>query len=160
MCIRDRSESLRNCLSFDTEVESIYLFGDFKVITDTEKFTFGERESLIYNGGFRLSGQNDSVDCTDIVRDGYPFYGGLIDVKTDYEYKRGGAAVLSLQGRYSLADVYVGGEHAGLLMFKNKINLLPYLREGINEIEIKLYNSMRNLMGPHHSCLLYTSTGA
>lgn len=42
------SESLRNCLSFDTEVESIYLFGDFKVITDTEKFTFGERESLIY----------------------------------------------------------------------------------------------------------------
>lgn len=144
------SESLRNCLSFDTEVESIYLFGDFKVITDTEKFTFGERESLIYNGGFKLSGQDDSVDCTDIVRDGYPFYGGLIDVKADYEYKRGGAAVLSLQGRYSLADVYVGGEHAGLLMFKNKINLLPYLREGINEIEIKLYNSMRNLMGPHH----------
>lgn len=144
------SESLRNCLSFDTEVESIYLFGGFRVITDRKKFVFGERESLIYTGDFVLARQTESVDSSDIVRDGYPFYGGLIDIKTDYDYKRGGATVLKLRGRYSLADVYAGGQHAGLLMFKNKLDLAPFLHEGINEIEIKLYNSMRNLIGPHH----------
>lgn len=144
------SESLRNCLSFDTEVESIYLFGGFRVITDRKKFVSGERESLIYTGDFVLARQTDSVDSSDIVRDGYPFYGGLIDIKTDYDYKRGGATVLKLRGRYSLADVYAGGQHAGLLMFKNKLDLAPFLHKGINEIEIKLYNSMRNLIGPHH----------
>ena len=144
------SESLRNCLSFDTEVESIYLFGGFRVITDRKKFVFGERESLIYTGDFVLARQTDSVDSSDIVCDGYPFYGGLIDIKTDYDYKRGGATVLKLRGRYSLADVYAGGQHAGLLMFKNKLDLAPFLHEGKNEIEIKLYNSMRNLIGPHH----------
>ena len=30
------SESLRNCLNFDTEIESVYLYGDFSVVCDSD----------------------------------------------------------------------------------------------------------------------------
>ena len=48
------SESLRNCLAFDTEIECVYLFGDFAVDTERSRFIPGERNSLRYDGVFAL----------------------------------------------------------------------------------------------------------
>lgn len=35
-------------------------------------------------------------------------------------------------------------------MFENRIDLSEFLRKGTNRIGIKVYNAMRNLIGPHH----------
>jgi len=144
------SESLRNCLCFDTEIESIYLIGNFCVKTDQANMQPDVRNSICYDGSFALVPQKETVDPTNLVTDGYPFFGGSISVQTACAYAPGDATELFVRGRYSTCDVAVNGEPAGTLIFRNHIDLKPYLKEGENTITLTLSNTLRNLMGPHH----------
>ena len=144
------SESLRNCLAFDTEIESIYLVGSFCVATDSAKYTLAEHGALCYDGSFTLTVQKDAIDLSNVVTDGYPFFGGSISAKTVYTYAPGGATVLRLRGRFGVCDVKVNGEPVGSMLFSRDMDLAPWLREGENEIELTLSNTLRNLLGPHH----------
>ena len=36
------------------------------------------------------------------------------------------------------------------MLFCRDMDLAPWLREGENEIELTIYNTLRNLLGPHH----------
>ncbi len=146
----DVSESLRNCLNFDTEIENIYLFGNFTVDTDKQRFTYGERRSVCYDGSFSIKAQSYSIDPYDIVTDGYPFFAGTIEIENTYSYKKGDPTLLVLTGRYAVAEVSVNGKKAATLMFTDRADLSDLLTEGENTIIIKLSNSHRNLFGPHH----------
>ncbi|MBQ4628532.1 MAG: hypothetical protein IJB44_05600 [Clostridia bacterium] len=143
------SESLRNCLAFDTEVEPAYMIGDFALKTD-KPFTEEARNAELYDGTFVLTEQKDSVYIRDIVKDGYPFYCGTAKVRYNYDYKNGEPTVIALNGRFAVCKVKVNGENAGEMMFRNHIDLENLLKEGENEIILEFTNSMRNLMGPHH----------
>ncbi|MBQ8642525.1 MAG: hypothetical protein IJ480_09945 [Clostridia bacterium] len=143
------SESLRNCLVFDTEIEAAYLVGDFALET-AGTFTDDVKNSRLYEGEFVLTNQRDNVSITDVVKDGYPFFGGSMTVKFPYDYKAGDATVLALTGRFATASVKVNGTPAGDMLFLRHVDLTAYLREGVNEIEITFAGAMRNLMGPHH----------
>ncbi len=143
------SESLRNCLVFDTEIEAAYLVGDFALET-AGIFTENVQNALIYDGDFVLTNQKDRVTIGNVVRDGYPFFGGHMTVKFTYDYKVGDATVLALEGRFATASVKVNGVSAGSMLFLRHVDLIRYLREGENEIELDFANAMRNLMGPHH----------
>ncbi len=144
------SESLRNCLNFDTEIESVYLVGKFCVETDSAHMHAEEKSAICYDGSFRLTRQKDKIDLSNIVSDGYPFFGGAIEAETTYLYEAGGATELFVNGRYAVCEVRVNGEYAGRLMFKRHINLAAFLKPGENTIALKLYNANRNLLGPHH----------
>lgn len=143
------SESLRNCLVFDCEIENIYLIGDFCVKCDGE-FAAGERNSVIYNGAFSLEPQRDTVKINNIVEDGYPFFGGAFKASFNYDYHDGMPIMLKLNGRFALCEVSVNGNEVGTAMFSKYVDLSERLHEGENEISLVLYNSNRNLMGPHH----------
>ncbi len=143
------SESLRNCLVFDVEIENIYLVGDFALRTNGE-FTDSVRSSVLYDGGFTLVRQPDTVPARDVVRGGFPFYGGALDTGFTYRYSEGKPTVLCLNGRFATADISVNGTYAGTMLFERVLDLSAFLREGDNDIEIRLCNSMRNTMGPHH----------
>jgi len=144
------SESLRNCLNFDTEIENIYLFGNFAVYTDKSKFKYDVRHSVCYDGEFAIKAQSDCIDPKDIVTDGYPFFGGTIEIENTYNYKSGDPTMIVLTGRYAVAEVSVNGKAAGTLMFTDHIDLADMLKAGENTITVKLSNAYRNLMGPHH----------
>ena len=144
------TEALRNCLCFNTEIESIYLVGNFCVNTDSSRFAPAERNAILYDGGFSIGAQKDEIDVSNIVTDGYPFFGGAIEAETTYHYAPGGATKLVPGGRCAVVDVSVNGEFAGTLMFKRSIDLSPWLREGENTITLRMYNTLRNLLGPHH----------
>ena len=143
------SESLRNCLVFDVEVEPIYLLGDF-ALRCNGVFADGERNSTVYDGGFTLTAQPAAVPARDVVRGGFPFYGGPMATAFDYDWKEGRPTVLRCDGRFAVAHIAVNGEEAGTMLFEREIDLAPYLKEGRNEISVKIVNSMRNAMGPHH----------
>ena len=143
------SESLRNCLSFDMEIESIYLYGEFGVKTDNTKMTT-EGVACYYTGEFAIVPQKKSIDLTNVVTDGFPFFGGAIEAKTVYNYTPGAPTELVITGRCSVCDVTVNGTFAGRLLFKQHMDLSAYLQEGENTIALKLYNANRNLLGPHH----------
>ncbi len=143
------SESLRNCLVFDTEIEPAYLTGDFALRTNGI-FADGERNSTIYDGGFTLVAQPSVVPARDVVRGGFPFYGGRLSTAFDYDWKEGRPTVLKCDGRFAAAEITVNGVPAGTMLFSRTLDLAPYLTEGKNEIGVTVVNSMRNAMGPHH----------
>ncbi|MBQ9544398.1 MAG: hypothetical protein IJV00_04650 [Clostridia bacterium] len=143
------SESLRNCLNFDTEIESAYLFGNFGVETPGEK-TEGERLGWSYKGDFRIVGAPGSVDPENLQFSLLPFFAGSVTFAFGHTYKPGDPSAIKLTGRYAVAEVKVNGKYAGKLMFTHTLDLDGLLKEGENEIEITLTNSNRNLLGPHH----------
>ncbi|MBE6609111.1 MAG: hypothetical protein E7634_00400 [Ruminococcaceae bacterium] len=145
-------ESLRNCLVFNTEIEAIYLLGSFEVKTDADAFKSEPNAAYRYplSCGFALTEQKKSIDASNVVTDGYPFYCGKLEMKTTLDYRSGDATVLKLDGRFCVCDVTINGEFAGTVMFSKYLDLAPYLKEGKNEIVLTLCNSMRNLLGPHH----------
>ena len=144
------SETLRNCLNFDTEIEPIYLLGHFRVATEEAKMVPDQRNCYRYGGIFRLETQTDALNHTDIVRDGYPFHGGQLTFEASYGYEPGMPTVLRLRGRYAVAKIEVNGAPAGHLLFTDRVDLSPYLQKGENRIRLTLYSAYRNLMGPHH----------
>ena len=144
------SESLRNCLVFDTEIECMYLFGKFKVNTPGV-FVKSVKDSHIYfSDRFIIEKAEENIDVRNIVTNGYPFFTGKVSVTTKLNYKSGDPTCLKLKGRFAIAKVEVNGKEADTLMFKYETDLKDYLTEGENEIVITLINSNRNLLGVHH----------
>ena len=147
------SESFRNCLNIDTEIEEVYLFGDFAVKTDKAMFTEHKTDfcqAYAYTGDFTLTKQKDTLDPTNVITDGYPFFGGTLDLITEHEHKNGAPTELLLDGRFAVAEIKVNGKPAKKMLFSNHCDLSELLNEGKNTIEIKLSNAQRNLLGPLH----------
>lgn len=143
------SEALRNCLLFDTEIENIYLIGDFGVSSQSG-YTDGENNSVLTAGGFVLTECPSTVPSDDVVHGGFPFFAGRLSTEFDYDYKLGMPTVLRADGRHAVAEVTVNGRGAGKMMFDDELDLARFLREGENTIGVTICNSMRNTMGPHH----------
>ena len=144
------SESLRNCLVFDTEIECMYLFGKFKVNTPGVFVNSVKNSNIYFDNRFIIEKAEENIDVRNLVKNGYPFFAGKASFITKLDYKKGDPTCLKLNGRFSIAKVEVNGVEADTLMFKYETDLKDYLVEGENEIVITLINSNRNLLGVHH----------
>ncbi len=143
------NEALRNCLCFDTEVESVYLFGSFCVRPEE---AFREHEGILENGGaFTLVPQTDEIELSDINRHGYPFFAGQMLAERKLIWHAGDATRLCLHGRFAVCGVIINGTDLGNRIFTDCFELAPYLREGENELILRLIFSNRNLLGSHHA---------
>lgn len=127
------TESLRNCLYYDTHIENVYIKGDFVVNKDT---SISSRKEL-------------PTITTENYRKGYPFFMGNITLEGEYEYDGKGEKTLWLDGRYQTAELFINDEKTDLTLDEKK-NITRYLKTGKNKIRIKVYSSLRNLFGPHH----------
>lgn len=146
------SETLRNCLVFDTEIENAYLIGNFALETDPSAFKEEKANAFRYarGGSLPLISPKDTIDITNIVKDGYPFYCGKLTFSCNLDYKSGDPTLLHLTGRYATAHVSVNGKEAGTVLFSEYIELADHLVEGRNTITVTICNAYRNLLGPHH----------
>ena len=128
------TESLRNCLYYDTYIGSVFLCGDFTV---NEKREICERDGLP-----TLSSR--------IFEQGYPFFKGELTVTGEYEWNGEGRRILSLEkGRFLVAEIVVNGQSTQMVIDTKK-EITDLLCKGVNRVEIKLRSSLRNLFGPHH----------
>ncbi|MCR5055397.1 MAG: hypothetical protein K6B54_00610 [Clostridia bacterium] len=141
-------ESMRNCLVFNTEVEAMYLFGDFSVECDKD-FTPNVRNSFEYTGDFALAKSKEDANVSNFTVSGFPFFAGKITVSKEFDYE-GKGSVLWVKGRYSYADVTVNGSFVKRLMFTDHCDIGGFLKKGKNKLTIMFCNSNRNLLGPHH----------
>lgn len=148
-------ESMRNCLSFDTEIENIYVYGDFGVYTEEDQFKPGDNGSEIYTGEFRIGPAPAEIDraaMADVVRRGYPFYAGELEASCEFEvpdvYRN---LKLNFKGRYAYGDIYVNGSFVKRLMFEKSCDITAFARPGKNSLKVVMCNSARNLLGPHHN---------
>lgn len=129
----DVTESLRNCLYYDTHIENVYLKGDFIVNHD---FSLQKRTQMP-----AVSSEN--------YKNGYPFFKGELVLSGSYAYSGEGARFISLSGRFLMAKICCGGKQK-IMSLSTKTDITSLLKKGENQIKITLYSSLRNLFGPHH----------
>ena len=139
------TESLKNCLAYDSDIEAIALKGSFGVYGEFEQ---GKAANVVLGKNFRVSKQNKVV--TDLVEQGYPFFSGDITLKqtinvTDTDCE------LVIDDRFQLLEVKVNGVDFGMWMFGKRLDISKALKVGENEIEIVLTVGNRNLLGAFHT---------
>ena len=151
---------------YGTEIESIYLTGDFavSVTPSSEPLTITQRNSLhlfpdkpLHSiSQYVITREKDQFEA-DLVEQGYPFYAGTFVLKNTFDLPK------NLQGESKKVFISFpsfeaivlkarinGKEFAPLLYSPWEVEITEAVREGINEVEVELTNSLRNLMGPHH----------
>ena len=139
------TESLKNCLAYDTDIESVYLKGDFGVYGD---FKEGKAENVVLGNNFYIDKQKREI--SGLIKEGYPFFKGDISL-TQKIYAEDVNAKLVIDGRFHLIDVKVNGRYAGKMLFSNQLDLSGYLKKGENDVELTLTVGNRNLLGPFHA---------
>ena len=138
---------LRCNYQWDTEIEDIYLVGDFAV---------GQAGSLSHerNKKFRLVREPAQLESGDWGNQGYPFYSGnmIYQAEVDIEKREGEAYLLDVSNEKScLCRVLVNGEEAGLVAWHPwRVDVTRFLRDGNNRLEIEVVGTLRNTMGPLH----------
>lgn len=136
-------ESLRNCLVYDSNVEPIYLKGEFGVYG-----TFSNGNGVLLGKDFRIGKQNSEV--ASLVKDGYPFFHGDVELegKLSVNCKE---KELVIDKRFSLVELWVNSKKVEAGMFDYRFDLSDFLEAGENQIKVVLTISPRNCMGPHHT---------
>ncbi len=137
-------ESLRNCLVYDSNIEPIYLKGEFGV---RGNFVKGDGEVLL-GSDFALTEQKKEISS--IIEDGFPFFHGEITLESQIEVDDT-SKTLVVSKRFSLLEIYINGRKVEASMFAYRFDLSEYLKIGINDLKLILSVSPRNCLGPHHA---------
>lgn len=146
-------ETELNKLTYDVELESIYLIGDFGVIS-TSKYRETDRRAIFTEGPFVITDKPHKVFMGDLTVQGFCFFAGNITLnQTIYIDKSASEKFILDLGRPDavMAKVFVNDKFAGdLLWCPFTIDISDYAENGFNKLTVKLYGSNRNLLGPHH----------
>lgn len=150
---------------YGTEIESVYLVGDFGVkatpalepLADTwrnRRVRVQPKAAVNRFGSFSLTAERDRFDG-DLATQGYPFYAGRFALRQTFRLDS-----LASDSRYSLAftafeATLIGVEVNGtpfqpLFSSPWEVDVTSALRPGTNEVTLTLTNTLRNLLGPHH----------
>ncbi len=146
-----------------SELESIYLIGNFAVkgnnpteLWETQKNSTGNfKKSPAYGfESFTIEKENSDF-AHNLTLEGYPFYKGSFLLEQTFV----------MENMDETQQYYLNFDQCHATVFEVSINnqnlepvcWSPYqiditkaLKEGDNHIQIKLTNSLRNLLGPHH----------
>ncbi len=131
----------------DTELENIYVVGDFGVDRKCLKITSPVR----------------SLETGDWAAQGLAFYGGSVVYRKNMTLQKPTKqqVVLCLPRlAHTVTAVVVNGKKAGTLCWEPyELDITDLVRSGKNCIEIEVVGSRRNMMGPHHNIQTYPWTG-
>lgn len=139
-------ESLINCMAYDTTIESCYLCGDFAVYSDDE-FAEKKEKNVLIGNNFYIDTFNR--DVKNIVKDGFPFFVGNITFEKEIDCKQTPCKVI-VKGHIHGCELLVNEQLVEKNLFEKEIDISQYILEGKNNIKVTIYNTPRNLFGPHH----------
>ncbi len=145
-------ESEKNKLTFDMEIEAMYLVGDFGVRADGA-FEEIPNKAAFFTGNFVMTAPATSVTLKNIERQGYLFFAGELTVQKTFSLAEGDIArVLSFEkAGINAIRIKVNGKAVDTILWAPyTVDLTPYLTAGDNTVELTLVNNLRNLLGPHH----------
>ena len=140
------TETLRNCLVYDTDIEPMYLFGDFGVY-EQDGYQVGQYPQVRLGRHFYLDKRTTKIDH--FIENGYPFFAGTMRLRQTLELQNPNV-LLKFAGQFQSAKLFVNGHETGTFLMENTLDISAYAVAGKNEIELELVVSNRNLMGPHH----------
>ena len=149
-------ETEYNKLVYDSEIENIYLMGDFSVNfhgTVEELERRAERLSGAFSLGAGLTGK--TVSCGDVVRSGLPFFTGKLHLTKTVELTEADvrdADYLRFSPVNANSYLWIINGEALPLLYRGKYAaaVKGLLKPGKNTIEVVITTSLRNMLGPHH----------
>ena len=146
-------ESILNKLTYNTEIENIYLIGNFGVHME-EGYTLGERRCLYGGKHFCLTEPVKEVDIRDITHQGFWFFAGEMELaqKIIINKQEGTRYMIVFRHLYApAAKVYINDMPVGNMLFAPfELDVTDSLLMGENKVTILMLSGNRNLLGPHH----------
>ncbi len=145
-------ETMINKLTYDTEIESVYIIGDFSV--RSLPFIYGKRRAMFTDGGFSISAPVCDVKGGNITENGFPFFSGKMMLCQTVNCKKTGERVFVKlnEPACALCKLYVNGVFVKTMPWADfEADITDFTVDGENEIQVELIISNRNLLGPHHS---------
>ncbi|WP_340114660.1 hypothetical protein [Maribellus mangrovi] len=148
---------------YGTEIESIYLTGDFAVMGknagtkyDTQRNetkNFVERPVYAYSS-YLMTKEKTSFEG-ELTESGYPFYAGAFELSQTFDL-----GTIDPEKEYCLempnceaiaTVVKINDQTVDTLVWSPyKTDITKYLTKGENKVSLVVVNSLRNLLGPHH----------
>ncbi len=125
-------------MSVHAELEPIYLTGDFGLEAQAHGWSL-TKASKPELGAWK--------------QQGLPFYSHRMSYTRDYQFKTIPAGVKVRLGDWhgTVAEVMVNGASAGIIGWQPyELAITKLLRKGHNHVEVIVYGSLKNLLGPHH----------
>ncbi|MBE6778081.1 MAG: hypothetical protein E7541_01695 [Ruminococcaceae bacterium] len=146
-------ESEKNKLSYDMELEAVYIKGDFGVTSD-KPFEELPRRGLRTEGRFTVGRAPTTVTDGALAPQGYPFFAGTMTFRKTIRLTAEEAARATVtfdRLPSTVTAVRINGQEAGQVLWQPyEVNVAPLCREGENTVEITVTGNLRNLLGPFH----------
>ena len=140
------TESLKNCLVYDTELQPVELIGQFGVYSKSG-YRDDKDKCFVNANEFYIGKLPEQV--TEPSTEGFPFLAGEMTLCQKFEFPNSNI-FLEIPGDYHIAYVKVNGKDMGRLYFDKGVDVSEAAVAGENEVEVRLILGKRNLMGPHH----------
>ena len=143
-------ESMKNCLSYDMEIEPIYIVGNFglKLVGNIDEKGDG---SYIIDEVPTIAEAPKTADIGHLDYSGFAEFAGELTLSRkifvdspDYHVYLKGEAMNAIRLKVNGKDVTTK------LYAPYRVELKDYLTVGENTFELTLVNNLRNMMGPHH----------
>lgn len=146
-------ETEMNKLTYDMELESIYLLGNFSVYSKSD-YRKGEREALDTEGPFFIKGPISTLEHASFTEQGLLFFAGVLDIEQEFVLEQLPSTPVFLDlgnPRVQMAQLWVNDTLVKTFLWAPwKVDITDYVKQGTNMIHLKLFASNRNMLGPHH----------
>jgi hypothetical protein len=126
-------------MKIHAEIEPIYILGDFSVEPASKGWVIIP-ESELSVGSWK--------------EQGLPFYPWDMSYSKKFEIQEKSSFYEVGLGNWkgTVAEVIVNGKDAGTIALpSDRVEVSKFITEGINDIEVKITGSLKNLLGPHHN---------
>lgn len=143
-------ESEKNKLTFDMEIEQIYLVGDFSVDT-RGVFTELDKNACRYSGDFVITKPKSTLELCNIERQGFPFFAGKITVSKVFDAKDTSVMLDFEKYGINVVSAKINGTSLSKFMWEPySADVSHLVAKGSNTIELTLTGNLRNMQGPLH----------
>jgi hypothetical protein len=143
-------ESEKNKLTFDMELEQIYLVGDFAVETPGA-FTELARKACRYGGAFVIAPPKTEVTLNHLERQGFPFFAGALTVEKKFTAADTPMMLDFAKAGINTITAAVNGHPVDTFLWEPfRADVTHLLQPGENILTLTLKNNLRNMQGPLH----------
>ena len=124
-------------MTVHTELEPIYIFGEFNLRAKDNGWEIVNPVPISYG---EFAGQ------------GMPFYSESVSYRKTYTLKAERNYKIKISNWYgAVAEIRVNGKHAGIISWQPfEYDISECVENGRNEVEVLVYGTLKNLLGPHH----------
>ncbi|MBL8220511.1 MAG: hypothetical protein JNL62_14855, partial [Bryobacterales bacterium] len=130
-------------------------------VTANPMSVFAELEPVILRGEFGLQAAAAGwrlvtprkLTVGSWKQQGLPLYGEVVSYRRSFEVDDLSRAYAVRLGRWfgTVAEVRVNGADAGIIAWQPyELDVSRLLRKGVNDVEVRVHGSLKNVYGPHH----------